>query len=446
MRVVGVTRSLIAETMDTDLGDIPDPALDRMRRAFVDTVGTTYGGWPVIGCQLAAYARELGARAEAVVIGDGLRTACELAAGINAQMARTMDFEEGGPGLHIAPSLIHTLLAVGQRTGASGAQVLATACIVYEINARFHYANRAGDIQRHIPVCLTLAVARLLGLDRETTNLALGQSWNYPVRKSLLVRPPAPKRISRIGFGNLWQCQSGIQSALLAMNGFGELPDELEHREDEYRLEELDSSPEPFLYTADQLQLKMWPASRQCHGALQLLRDLIAEYALSVGEIDRIVLGLPAFYLKPHMFDPSPRTYWEAIYSVQWAAALAILDVEPGAEWFTGERLADPVARRLAARIEIEEDRESTRIWDSRYLADVINTVTISARGQTHRRSVTMRNAIGGPGNPMPKEVLDDKFLRQVRPVVGGERANRLIEALWSLESIPNVKDLAALF
>jgi 2-methylcitrate dehydratase PrpD len=355
-----------------------------------------------------------------------------------------MDFEEGGPGLHIAPSLIHTLLAVGQRTGASGAEILATACIVYEINARFHYANRAGDIQRHIPVCLTLAAARLLGLDRETTNLALGLSWNYPVRKSLLMRPPAPKRISRIGFGNLWQCQSGIQSALLAMNGFGELPDELEYREDEYRLEELDSSPEPFLYTADQLQLKMWPASRQCHGALQLLQDLIAEYDLSVDELDRIVLGLPAFYLKPHMFDPSPRTYWEAIYSVQWAAALAILDVEPGPEWFTAERLADPVVRRLAARIEIEEDRESTRIWDSRYLADVINTVTISTRGSIHRRSVTMRDAVGGPGNPMPKGVLDDKFLRQVAPVVGEQRATRLIEALWSIDSVPNVYDLAA--
>ena len=57
--------------MDTDLGDIPEAALDRMRRAFVDTVGTTYGGVPVIGRQLAAYARDVAAGAEAVVIGNG---------------------------------------------------------------------------------------------------------------------------------------------------------------------------------------------------------------------------------------------------------------------------------------------------------------------------------------------------------------------------------------
>ncbi len=41
------------------------------------------------------------------------------------------------------------------------------------------------------------------------------------------------------------------------MNGFGELSDELEHRDDEYRLDELETSPQPFFYTADQLQLKV---------------------------------------------------------------------------------------------------------------------------------------------------------------------------------------------
>lgn len=432
--------------MDTRLDGIPEAALDRMRRAFVDTVGVTYGGFPVIGRQLEAYAKQVGARAQAVLIGAGWSTSCELAAGINAQMARTMDFEEGGPGLHFAPSLIHTVLAVGQLTRASGAEMMATACIVYEINSRFHYAHRAGDIQRHIPVCLTLAAARLLGLGEETTNRALGLCWSYPVRKSLLLRPPAPKRISRIGFGNLWQCQAGIQAALLAMNGFGELPNELDHREDEYRIEELASSPEPFLYTAEQLQLKVWPASRQCQGAIQLLREVIAEHQLSVDGIDRIVLGLPAFYLKPHMFDPSPHDYWEAIYSVQWAAVLAVLDVEPGPEWFTEERLADPETRELAARIEIEEDKGATRAWDERRLADVINTVEVHAGGHVHSRSVTMRNAIGGPGHPMPREVLDAKFVRQTRPRIGNRRTSLLLEALWSIESVRDANDLAGLF
>ena len=100
----------------------------------------------------------------------------------------------------------------------------------------------------------------------------------------------------------------------------------------------------------------------------------------------------------------------------------------------------------LAARIEIREDETSSRIWDSRYLADVFNTAEIGARGKTFHRSVTMRNAIGGPGNPIPKEMLDDKFLHQVRPVIGDQRADRLVEALWSVESVRSANELAALY
>lgn len=85
-------------------------------------------------------------------------------------------------------------------------------------------------------------------------------------------------------------------------------------------------------------------------------------------------------------------------------------------------------------------------MWDSRYLADVINTVEIHARGEAFRRSITMRNAIGGPGNPIPREILNDKFLRQVRPRIGDQRAARLLEALWSLEFVDSAKELAALY
>ena len=43
---------------------------------------------------------------------------------------------------------------------------------------------------------------------------------------------------------------------------------------------------------------------------------------------------------------------------------------------------------------------------------------------------------------PIPKEMLNDKFLRQVRPGIG----DRLLEALWSVELVNSAKELAALY
>ena len=339
-----VTKRIVDELLSTKLDDIPDSAKERMTRLIVDTFGTTYGGIPIVGEHLTGYVRDVAATQEAVVIGADMRSSVEMAAGVNAQLGRTLDFEETGPGIHIGPSLIHTVFAIGQRTGASGAEMLTTACVVYEINGRFHYARRDGDIQRHINICLTMAAARLLGLDAETTNLAMGLSWNYPVRRSQLLGPPEPKRISRMGLGNLWMCQDGIQAALLAMYGYGELPDELDRRDGEYDLDAMTSSPEPFFYTADEIQLKPWPSSRLSQGGIQLTQELMEEHGLAVGDIEHIVVHLPWIYLKPHQFEPDPQSFLEGIYSIQWGTALGIMGLEAGAGWFTDEQLADEAA------------------------------------------------------------------------------------------------------
>ena len=443
---MGITRHLIDELLGADLANIPERAQRRMQRLFIDTVGTTYGGLPVSGREFLAYARDVGGSPEAVVLGGGFRTAGQLAAGVNAQLARSLDFEETGPGIHIGPSLVHTVLAIGQRVGATGAEMLATACVTYEINGRFHYARYDGDIQRHINVCLAMATCRLLGLDAETTNLAMGLCWGYPTRQSQLLNPPQPKRISQVGMGNLFLCHDGIQAALLASHGYGEMPDELDRRRKEYDVDSMGSSPEPFWYTAEEIQLKPWPSSRLSQGGIQLSLELMEEHGIAAEDIEQVTVHLPDVYLRPHQYDPEPRSFWEGIYSVQWGTALGILRVEPGHDWFTEERFADPVAREMARRIEIVEDPEGSEVFGARRFHEVRNTVELRARGRTYARSALMYDVLGSSGRPMPKAMLEDKFHRLTDPTLGHDRATTLLEALYGLTSVSNANDLAELF
>ena len=443
---MGITNQLVDELLGADLAEIPARARERMLRLFIDTIGTTYGGLPVSGHEFISYARDVGGTPEAVVLGGGFRTASQLAAGINSQLARSLDFEETGPGIHIGPSLVHTVLAVGQRVGATGAEMLATACVTYEINGRFHYARYDGDIQRHINVCLAMATCRLLGMDAETTNLAMGLCWGYPTRQSQLLNPPEPKRISHVGMGNLFLCHDGIQAALLASHGYGEMPDELERRRKEYDVDTMGSSPAPYAYTADEIQLKPWPSSRLSQGGIQLSLELMEEHGVAVGDIERITVHLPDVYLRPHQYDPAPRSYWEGIYSVQWGTALGILGVEPGHEWFTEERFADPVAREMARRIEIVEDPEGSKVFAARRFHQVRNTVELRAGGRTYTKSALMGDILGSPGRPMPKATLEDKFHRLADPAIGHSRAASLMEALCGLTSISDANDLAEMF
>ena len=438
---MNVTAALVREVEETTFSDIPRGAVERIKRLIVDSVGNCFMGYDVTGRQLSGYAVELGGPGEAVLVADGRRVPAEIAAAVNAQVARDTDFEETGPGLHAGPAMAHTALAVGQKMGASGAEVVAAAALGYESNARFHHARRDGDILRHHVTCVTIVAAKLLGLDTEALNRAIGFSWELPTSDILRSWPPPSKRVSRLGIGNLWVCRLGVQAALLACHGYGGLPDELDFQQADYDLDLL-ASPSGFVHTAGEMELKPYPASRGCNGALLLVGRMVRRESIAVEEIERITARLPSIYLDAHQFEPSPENYWEAIYSTQWGITMRAMRVPPGREWFTPERLGDNTARRLCAKVEIVEDPEATRARNEKRRGEMANTVEIHARGRIFRESILMRDVPGSSGTPMTESVFKGKFLSLVEPGLGAERAADLYKALSGIDSLADVRCL----
>jgi len=441
---VSVTAALAREVTDTTFGDLPRPAVDRIIRLVADSVGLCFMGYQVTGRPLCDYAAELGGPEEAVLVADGRRVPAEVAAAVNAQVARDTDFEETGPGLHAGPAMVHTAIAVGQRVGASGADVLTAAILGYEINARFHHARRDGDVLRHHATCVAIVAGKLLGLDVETLNRAIGFSWDLPTSDLLRFWPPPTKRVSPLGIGNLWICRLGVQAALLARHGYGGLRDELDFHEADYDLDRL-GSPTGFVHTANELELKPYPASRGCNGALHLVGRIVRRESIGVGEIERITARLPSIYLDPHQFEPEPENYWQAIYSTHWGITMQAMQIPPGRAWFTPDRLADRAARRLCARVEIVEDPEATRARNEKRRGDMANTVEVQARGEVFTESILMRDVPGSAGTPISEAGFEAKFLGLVEPGLGAERAAALYGTLMGLETVPDVRSIASM-
>ena len=441
---MSITRQLAEEIVGTTHDGVPEAARLQIRRLIADQVGVAFLGMKLTGAAFAGYARVLGGTPDAVLMGTNLRVPAELAAGINAQVCRNTDYEETGPGLHAGPVVAMTALAVGERVGASGRDVVAAAALGYELNARFFFARRDGDI-RHLGVTAAAIAARLLGLDAAATNRALGLAWELPSKSVVYQVPKTPKRVSRLGMANVVSARQGVQAALLVAQGFDALPDELDTLADQYDLAALARSPAPYRHTATQLMLKPWPASRLCHGAIQMAERLMREHALRPEQIERVVLGLADIYLMPHQNDPAPDDYWQAIYSVQWNLAMALLGVPPGPDWSAARRLRDPVARALAARIELREDPEATQAMRALRWLDLPNTIELHAGGRVFRERILFHDVLGSPGAPMPPAMFDGKFRTLVAPALGAERAARLLDALHAIDDAPDIRAVTAL-
>ena len=450
-----MTAKLAAEVAETPFDTIPASALEAIKRLVIDHVGITYMGAVFTGKALLAYAEELGGRPEAALIGAGLKVPAELAAGINAQLCRNTDFEETGPGTHVGPLIAHTALAVGQRVHASGRDVLAAAALGYALCARFHFA-RGSDWPRtsvvHHRTAAAAIASRLLGHDAAMTARALSLAWEFPPRIHIAsVLDFTFKRVSPLALKNavgapLFGARGGVQAAVMAGLGFESVPDEIDDHVSGYDLAVLCEPPTPFHHVSGKMELKPWVCSRPCSCGMQAIANLIREHAIDAHEVTAIGLRLSGIYLRHWLNDPAPDTYWEAIYSTQWAAAMVLQGIPAGPKWVTEERLADPFSRRLAAMVEITEDPDATRAyWELEWLK-VRGSAEIETGGKTYRAAYTMGETLGSPGVVMPEEMVEEKFLEATSLSLSPDQAQRLLDALRRIEEVSDINDVAARF
>ena len=440
---MSVSRALAGEIAATEFEDIPPDSVEAVKRATLDNLAVAFFSYDIVDRRFAALGRSLGGAPQATIVGDGARVNAGLAAGINSQMASDSDFEEQGPGVHMFAPISATALAVGEMVGASGRDIITATALGYEMNTRVFDAATAtervfsvykGHPRRHLYFNVAVTAARLLDLDAETVERAIGLAW---------VTAVPPRMEVTFGIGNenayrvsphLYACQIGLQTVLLAAEAGGGLPGIIDAAlGDDYRAEGLLDATRRFRSVHDRLSLKPRVGSWGFQGGLQLLAEVAFEEGLAPEEVESVVFRGPDIYVP--FADPNPRDFWEAQGSIPLALANVLLGIPSGRLWVDPARLGDPKRAEIAARVTVtaHEDPE-------------MNEIEVEARGRTIVRSIHRDRFHGSPNDPLSRGECAEKFRQQARPVIGTRKAEQLIEMVWNLEEIEDVRETAALF
>ena len=461
---MSVTEELAKEVVRAKFEDIPQNAVERIRDGILDTVGVTFLGYANVGKPFVEYAKKFGAGVpESTIIGDGSKVSCMYGAVANSSMTGGTDFSEIGPGYGALTNLVQSTIAVGERVGASGKDLITAVALAYDINGRFHRAAYPLSFihgegpkkdtsfpergsHRHHPACIAIAASKLLGLDEGETYSAICIAWHYtPVRTGR--QSGLPSMASRRESFSVGSCLWGIQAAQLAQSGFGGSPDVVEN-EDFYDLDSMLASPSPYYYPGNELHLKAWICSRGVHPGLHATMDIIKEQGLRPEEIQEIRFKAKRLYMRRPFDNPAPTEYGTAIHSIPWAFAMAILGYEPGPDWLTAERLKDPKALALAKKVKLLELPKATQIWESgvKITNEGPNEAEVVARGKVFKKTRTYGEAIGSSLNPMPMEHLQRKFKANAAPVIGQGQSEQLVDALSKLENQSDIRTITRLF
>ena len=120
--------------------DLPTPVVRRAKELILDTIGCAYGGFDCqVGEAVRSMATDLGGHAESTVLGSGQRTSMPLATFVNGTMLRYLDANDyyfGRDPAHPSGNLA-VALAVGEKMGCTGPQLITALVVAYEVHLRF---------------------------------------------------------------------------------------------------------------------------------------------------------------------------------------------------------------------------------------------------------------------------------------------------------------------
>lgn len=411
-------------------------------RTFLNWVGCAVGASRHEAAQAAlAAAAMLQPAPQASVLGRSERVDMASAALVNGISSHTFDFDDTHLKtiIHPAGPVASAVFALAETTGASGRQVIDALVLGIDVSCRLgnvmypdHY-DRGWHITGSTGTLGAAAgCARLLGLDEAKTAMALGIAASQPVgmreQFGTMTKPFHPGGAAR----------AGLFSALLAKHGFTASPKAIEAPRGYVQVvstkcdwnEATDELGKRFEISFN--TYKPFACGIVIHPAIDACAQLRAR-GVRAADVERIELKVHSLVLEL-TGKKEPQDGLQGKFSVYHGCAAGLLFGRAGETEYD-----DAIVRR--------EDVTALR---RKVVATVDDTIGEAAADVTavmkdgRREHVFVEHAVGSLERPMTDADLEGKFRSLAEPVIGAERAGRLIGACWGLAGAPEVATLAA--
>jgi 2-methylcitrate dehydratase PrpD len=442
-------RQLSEFVTTTRLDDLPADVVQQAEIILLDTIGAMLAASAPrysAGRILREFARQQGGTPECTIIGTNERTSAVNAALINGTLGYYCDIESHHPGaiLHAAAITVPTVLAIVEREGRSGADLLTALILGIDIGCRVSNAigptamYARGQHPTAIAGCFASSTAAgyLLGLDASHMCRAWGLAGTQA--SGLLAWENDDTENSR-PFNPGIAARNGTTAALLASLGFGAPPDIFDGKfnvldafgDKPDRHELMGDLGQRFLI--NELAIKRYASCAFTHPGLDGLDEIMIEQQLNAREIDAIRLRFPRSGVK--LIDNNPLRS----HNAQYVLSIYALEGKVGIDDILYDRRSEPAIAALTEKMTVFADDE----LDSEFPAHYTSIVEVDSGGSTFTRRVTY--AKGCPENPLTSAEVDSKFRWLAGSVADEKRVEDIKQAVGSIRAASSAEALIAL-
>ncbi len=423
--------------------DIPVSVREQCKNVLLDTLACAVAGHQGEETQqLAALASGLAQSQESSVIG-GDRLSLAGATLLNGYLitAVTMCDIHRSTLTHVTPEVIPPALAIAERDGLSGRDLLVAIAAGCEVTTRVGVGSDYPAMRARGwhgpgvfgPFGAAAAVGRLRGFDTETMAKAFGLAGSQSAGTFAAWGTPTVK---------FHQCRgalSGLMAALLAEQKFLATREILTAEDGGlYRTYGNGGRPEAVVadlgkrWELEQIALRLWPSASSIQGMNTALFDLVEQHKIDPARVRhvRVALSQPTFDL--HGKLARYKAKFDALISAHYTAAVILHDQKLTLAQFEPARYDDPKLRQAAAeRIDVRPDAA---------LSGVQAMVEIDTDAGTLKSRCT--HPRGSAENPLSRVQIEDKFRTYTNGVLPSPAIAGTIEAIANLENLGSVRTL----
>lgn len=440
-----ISEEMAAYIFDTEYESLSADTLDMGKLCVLDWLGSVYAGKtskPAVAMLLVA--KSLGGNPESTVIPDSSQSSAYMAALVNAAASHVVEMDDLHKGsiLHPAAPVIPAALAMAEREGASGQELLAAITVGYEVAVRVGEAMGLSHYQfwHTTGTCgtfgATAAAGKVLGLSKPELAMALGSAgtqaaglWEFLVDGAMSKQLHPAKAAA-----------DGLLAALLAEQGFTAASRIFEGEKGfcratarEFDLDRLTqglgATPPRILATS----FKAHAACYHIHSSIDAVLEIRQRHALQASDVEKVHLAL-----YPAALDLLEKVGLQSSYAakfhIPFCVATALVYGEVGLSAFTADRLEDSKIQAAMQRISVARDPELGKVYPERWPA--VAEITTRA-GKTHAARIDYPK--GDPKNPMTQEELVAKFHSLATPALDEEHRRKTVEAILQLDTVGNL-------
>jgi 2-methylcitrate dehydratase PrpD len=441
-----VTGRLVRYMIEARDRTLPPQVAREGKHRILDSLAAIVSGSHLKPGEMAIkFVRSQGGVPEASVFTTDIRTSAinaALANGMFGHADETDDFEpvtKAHPGCAIVPAA----MAMAEREGRSGMELLRGVTLGYDVCCRFLMALGPDHVRgthrsaegTSATMGSVAAAASLARLDDKGMRYALSYAaqqvsglWSW-VRDTDHVE----KSFDFAGMG----ARNGVTAALMAQAGLTGVWDIFDGEHNV--IEALSTEPKPEEMVAGlgtrffvtETAIKSFSVGYPIQAALDAFLTLRRQHALTVNNVEHILVKLPADGARVVDNSAMPDV------NCQHLIAVALID---GAVSFSDshshERMKDPQVLAVKARVQLVGDK-------ALMVADAPRSGFVEVRLRDGRTvNHFTRHAPGTKENPMDTDAVNAKARGLMEPVLGARQTDAVIQRVNALEALANVREL----